>query len=233
MTDQSVATRTEQQAPPREGVVDRVRALQPLIAANSARGEQDRRVPEESITALREAGAFKIGVPARFGGYQTDVRTMLDVSAAVGEADGGTAWAVTLMNVCSWITGTMSEQAQNDVWGENPDARISGVLAPTAEVVKVDGGYRVTGRWYYNSGSWHSDWANLGIPIVDESGEVVDQGSALIPKGDLELEETWFVAGMRASGSNCLVATDVFVPEHRIFSVPAMTSGDYLTPFKD
>jgi alkylation response protein AidB-like acyl-CoA dehydrogenase len=233
MTDQSVAARTEQQAPPREGVVDRVRALQPLIAANSARGEQDRRVPEESITALCEAGAFKIGVPARFGGYQTDVRTMLDVSAAVGEADGGTAWAVTLMNVCSWITGTMSEQAQNDVWGENPDARISGVLAPTAEVVKVDGGYRVTGRWYYNSGSWHSDWANLGIPIVDESGEVVDQGSALIPRDDLELEETWFVAGMRASGSNCLVATDVFVPEHRIFSVPAMTSGDYLTPFKD
>ncbi|WCT05747.1 acyl-CoA dehydrogenase family protein [Rhodococcus qingshengii] len=234
MTDQSLATRpSDQPSPTREEIVARVRGLQPLIAANGARGEQDRRVPEETISALREAGAFKIGVPARFGGYETDVRTMLDVSGAVGEADGGTAWAVTLMNVCAWLTGTMSEQAQEDVWGANPDARISGVLTPTAEVVKVDGGYRVNGRWYYNSGSWHSDWANLGIPIVDEHGEVVDQGSALIPKSELQLEETWFVAGMRASGSNCLVANDVFVPEHRIFSVPEFTAGNYLSPFKD
>ena len=87
------------------------------------------------------------------------------------------------------------------------------MLAPTAETVKVAGGYRVTGRWYYNSGSWHADWATLGIPVTDESGEVVNQGLALIPRADCEIEETWFVAGMKSSGSNCMIASDVFVPD--------------------
>ena len=134
------------------------------------------------------------------------MRTMLDVSAAVGEADGGTAWVVTLLNVCAWLTGLFPEQAQDDVFKADPDALVSGVLAPTAQAVKVDGGWRITGRWYYNSGSWHATWAVLGIPVTDESGEVEDQGVALIPAADMVVEDTWFVAGMKSSGSNCLVA---------------------------
>ena len=157
---------------------------------------------EESIAALTEAGAFKVAQPRRYGGYETSVRTMLEVSSAVAEADGGTSWVVALCNGCAWLTGLFPEQAQDDVWAGHPDARVSGVLAPTAETVKVAGGYRVTGRWYYNSGSWHADWATLGIPVTDESGEVVNPGLALIPRADCEIEETWFVAGMKSSGSN-------------------------------
>jgi alkylation response protein AidB-like acyl-CoA dehydrogenase len=214
-------------------LVDRVRELQPLLADNAAKGELDRRVVEESITALTEAGIFRIAQPKRYGGYETSMRTMLDVSAAVAEADGGTAWVVTLCNVCAWLVGLFSEQAQDDVWGANPDAKVSGVLAPTAETTAVDGGYRVTGRWYYNSGSWHADWAGVGIPITDADGQVVDQGMALIPRSDLEIEDTWFVAGMRSSGSNCLIADDVFVPAHRVMSVPPAIEGHYATERTD
>jgi alkylation response protein AidB-like acyl-CoA dehydrogenase len=218
---------TEQPAPTTEAVLARIRDILPLLAKNAAQGEVDRRVTEESITALTEAGAFKIAQPRRYGGYGLPVRSMLEVSATVGEADGGTAWVVALSNVCAWLAGLFSEQAQDDVWGANPDAKVSGVLAPTAETTKVDGGYRVTGRWYYNSGSWHADWAGVGIPLTDERGEVVDQGMALIPRIDLGLEETWFVAGMRSSGSNCLIAQDVFVPDHRVMSVPPAIAGQY------
>lgn len=132
-----------------------------------------------------------------------------------------------LSNVCAWLAGLFSGQAQDDIWGTNPDAKVSGVLTPTAETTKVDGGWRVTGRWYYNSGSWHADWAGLGIPLTDESGAVVDQGMALLPRTDLGFEDTWFVAGMRSSGSNCLIADDVFVPEHRVMSVPPAIGGQY------
>jgi alkylation response protein AidB-like acyl-CoA dehydrogenase len=211
-----------------EELLARIRDLQPLLAANAARGESERRVVEESIVALTEAGAFKIAQPRRYGGYETSIRTLLDVSAAVAEADGGTAWVVALCNVCAWIVGLYPQQAQDDVWKDNPDAKVSGVLTPSAETVKVDGGWRVTGRWYYNSGSWHADWAGVGIPITDADGQVVDQGMALIPRADLGLEETWFVAGMKSSGSNCLIAEDVFVPEHRVMSVSAGIAGDYL-----
>ena len=214
-------------------IVARARELKPLLSANAAQGEKDRRVVEESITAMKDAGLFKIAIPKRYGGYQTSMRTMLEVSAAVAEADGGTAWVLTLTNVCNWLVGLMGQQAQDDVFGADPDARVSGVLAPTAQTRKVDGGYRVSGKWYYNSGSYHCTWAVMGIPITDEQGNVVDQGCALIPRSDMGFEETWFVAGMRSSGSNCLIADDVFVPDHRVISVPPAIGGDYPTPHTD
>ncbi|HEY0936865.1 MAG TPA: acyl-CoA dehydrogenase family protein [Trebonia sp.] len=212
-------------------LVARARALHPLLAANAEQGETDRRVAEESIKALTDAGLFKISVPRRYGGYETSARTMLEVSAAVAEADGGTAWVVTLVNVCNWLVGLFPQQAQDDVFGTDPGTLVSGVLAPTSTAVKVDGGWRVSGKWFYNSGSWHATWAGLGIPVTDASGEVISQGVALIPRTDLSLEDTWFVAGMRSSGSNCLIADDVFVPGHRVLLMPPAIGGDYPTEY--
>jgi alkylation response protein AidB-like acyl-CoA dehydrogenase len=160
-------------APSTAELVQRARALRPLLAANAVQGEADRRVTDESIKAMTDAGLFKIAVPKRYGGYETSVRTMLEVSAAVGEADGGTAWVLTLINVCQWLIGLFPQQAQDDVFGADPDALVSGVLAPTAAAVKVDGGWRITGKWYYNSGSWHATWAGLGFPVTGADGQVV------------------------------------------------------------
>lgn len=87
------------------------------------------------------------------------------------------------------------------MFGADLDAKVSGVLAPTAESRKVDGGWRVSGKWFYNSGSWHATWAVMCIPITDEAGEVVNQGLALIPRADMELEEpgSWPGCGLRAA----------------------------------
>jgi alkylation response protein AidB-like acyl-CoA dehydrogenase len=213
--------------PSGEELLARARELSPLLAANASQGEADRRVVEESIAALTDAGLFKIAVPKRYGGYETSVRTMLEVSAAVAEADGGTAWVLTLLNVCAWLVGLFPQQAQDDVFGADPGALVSGVVAPTSTAVKVDGGWQVSGKWFYNSGSWHATWAALGIPVTDANGDVVNQGLALFPRADLTLEDTWFVAGMKSSGSNCLVAEDVFVPEHRVMLMPSAIGGDY------
>ncbi|WP_020389749.1 acyl-CoA dehydrogenase family protein [Kribbella catacumbae] len=216
-------------SPTSRELLARIAELQPMIRKNAAQGEEDRRVVEESIQACRDAGLFKVAQPKRYGGYETSMRTMLDVSAAVGEADGGTAWVVALLNVCAWLTGTFPEQAQDDVWAQDPDALVSGVLTPSAETRKVDGGHQITGRWFWNSGSYHASWAVLGIPITNDVGEVVDQGLALVPRADLDFEETWFVAGMKSTGSNCLIAKDVFVPDHRVISVPQSIEGTYAT----
>jgi alkylation response protein AidB-like acyl-CoA dehydrogenase len=231
MTD--VTDRPADTIPTAADLVGRIKNLHPLIRARAAQGEADRRVTTEVIDALAAAGVFKVAQPRRYGGYETSMRTMLDVSAAVGEADGGTAWVVTLLNVCAWMMGTCPQQAQDDVWGSDADALVSGVLAPTAETRKVEGGHMVSGRWYYNSGSWHASWALLGVPLTDDSGEVVDQGLALIPRADLDYEDTWFVAGMKSTGSNCLIARDVFVPDHRIVSVPPAIEGHYATEHTD
>jgi hypothetical protein len=97
-------------------LVARARGLRATTAANAAAGEQDRRVTEDSIMAMTGAGLFKIAVPRRYGGYETSVRIMLEVSAAVGEADGATSWVPTLVNVCNWMVGLFPEQAQDDIY---------------------------------------------------------------------------------------------------------------------
>lgn len=205
----------------------RVKELHPLLAGNAAAGEQDRRVREESIAALSEAGLFRLAIPKRYGGYETSIHTMVDAAATVAEADGGTAWIVGLINVSAWLTGLFPVKAQDEVFGTDPEARVTSVLAPSAESRKVDGGWLVSGKWFYNSGAWHSTWTVLGIPITDEAGEVVDQGLALIPRSEMTMEDIWFVAGMKSTGSNAVIAQDVFVPEHRILRVPDAIVGQF------
>ncbi|GAA4682537.1 acyl-CoA dehydrogenase family protein [Streptomyces youssoufiensis] len=214
--------------PTRAELVARATALQALLREQAPRIEADRRVTDEVIDALTEAGLFKLTVPRRFGGYETDIRTVLDVSAAIAEGDGSTGWVVTLVSTCNWLAGLFSPQAQDDVFGADPDARVTGVFSPTSSSRKVAGGWRLTGRWYYNSGSWHSTWAVLGMPLTNEGGEVVDQAMVLVPRAELTMEDVWFTAGMRGSGSNCLIAEDVFVPEHRVASVPGALGGEDL-----
>ena len=226
-------TATAVDVPSKEGLLERAEALKPLLVRNAAQAEEARRIPEESIAALTEAGLFRVVVPRRFGGYEVPFDTKLAVSAKLGEACGSTAWVVTLTNVCSWLAGLYREQAQQDIWGSNADARICGVLAPTSETRREDGGLRVSGRWGYASGCLHADWAVLGVPVVDEAGEPVDQGLAMIPMSELTIEDTWFVAGMKGTGSNTLVAQDVFVPDHRILSVPAAINHQYATEHTD
>ena len=213
-------------------LVARAKSLRPLLQKNAAKTEEDRRVAEENIQAIADAGLFRIMVPKRYGGYEMNFRTMLGISAALGEGCGSTAWVVTLINVSNWLASLYPQQAQDDVFGANPNARVAGVLAPTAKTRRVDGGLIVTGKWYYSSGSLHATWGLVGVPVVNEAGVQVDQGVGLIPMEQLSIEDTWYVTGMKGTGSNALVANEVFVPDYRILSLPRAIEGDYPTELK-
>lgn len=216
-----------------ESVIGRIAALRPMLEANTKQTEADRRVVEENITSLREARAFKVAVPKRYGGAEATIRAKLEVSREVAMGCGSTAWVTALMNVCAFFVGLMNEQAQDDVWGDNPDARIAGVLTPSATARKVDGGMRVTGAWAWASGSYHADWSYVGMPVVNDAGEFLYPAVGLIPNTDVTIEDTWFTSGMRGTGSNTLHANDVFVPDHRLHSVPGLLTHQYDTPFVD
>jgi len=216
----------------RAELVERAAKLVPLLTGNAQRTEDGRRVVDENIAAIEAGGLFTIMQPKRFGGLEVDFRTKLEVTRELARGCGSTAWATSLMNVCAWFTGLWGEQAQRDVWEHSPSNRIAGVFAPTGTAQVVDGGYRVSGKWGWASGCLHSQWALVGIPI-EHNGEVVDQGMVLIPMSDLTIDDTWFVTGMKGTGSNTLVVNDVFVPAHRYASVFKMLHGEVATPFKD
>lgn len=224
---------TTPRAPGAEELLDRVAQIAPVLARHAPDGDRDRRLAQESIDALAEAGLLKITVPRRFGGFEVPIWTKMQVSAAIAQTDGATAWVATLINVCHWLGGLFGDRAQQDIWGENPGARIAGVLTPVPDVQRVDGGYLVTGKWPYASGSLHADWALLGFLVPGPDGEVVDEALAVVPMAELSIEDTWFVSGMRGTGSNTIVGEGVFIPEHRVMSMRAALRNEYPTPHTD
>jgi 3-hydroxy-9,10-secoandrosta-1,3,5(10)-triene-9,17-dione monooxygenase len=211
----------------------RAEALQSLLRKNAADSDKNRRASEENIQAIAEAGLFRLMVPKRYGGHEGTLRSHLEVSAALAEACGGTAWVTALINVCAWFTGLFPKRAQDEVFGANPDARVSGVFTPSKQSRRVAGGLIISGKWYFSSGSLHADWAMVGVIEHDESGALKKQFLALVPMKEVSIEDTWYTAGMRASGSNCIVGNDVFVPDHRLMDLGAVLQGEYPTEFKN
>ena len=210
-------------------LVERARELFPLIRANAAATEAGRRVVDANIEALQSAGLLRVSLPRRYGGHEADLRTTIAVSGEIARACGSTGWVTALLNMCNWVVGLYPERVQDEVFGANPDARIAAVVAPRATTRKVEGGFVVSGRWPWASGCLHAQWAALGMPVVDAAGTPVDQGLALIPMAELSIEDTWHSTGMRGTGSNTVVAQEVFVPDYRIMSLPQAIEGTYPT----
>jgi 3-hydroxy-9,10-secoandrosta-1,3,5(10)-triene-9,17-dione monooxygenase len=217
----------------RQALVASARELQPLLERNASRTEADRRVAEENLTAIRSADLLKIAVPRRFGGLETDIRTMLEVSRELGRGCGSTAWVTTLSNSGSRLLGAGPLEAQQDVWGHGPDAFLCGSVFGVPTVKQVSDGLVVSGKWTYVSGSLHADWALLGVPQCNEMGEKTGQALGLCRASELVIEDTWHAAGMKGSGSHTIVAQEVFIPDHRLLSMAAIAGPDRPTPYKD
>lgn len=213
-------------------LVARATDLIPLIREHAAASSEGRAVVPEVITALEEAELLNLFVPRRYGGHGATMRTSMEVLAEIARGDGSTAWAASLLNVCTWFATTFSQQAQDDVFGANPRAKVSGIFTPGSVMTRVPGGYRVSGKWPYSSGSFAADWAALGIAMEVPEGED-PRALALFSRDQFTIEPTWFVTGMKGSGSDTIVLDDQFVPDHRVQRFADMREAQYLTPHRD
>ncbi len=183
--------------------------------------EADRRLCGESVDLIRNNGLLRTVQPRSCGGHELPFRSYIDVLAAVGEGCGATAWVLGVWHAHSWLMGHFPEQAQQEVYGDNPDTFVSAVIAPRGKAVRqADGSYVLNGFWPFGSGCEHSQWLILGAEVFDESGDLIDEADLLIPSGDVEIKDDWYVAGLQGTGSNSLVARDVRIPPHRYLSIP-------------
>ncbi|MFF0746717.1 acyl-CoA dehydrogenase family protein [Streptomyces sp. NPDC004111] len=198
--------------------LERAYALGPLLRSHALRCETERRLIEPVVTALTEAGMFKLWLPARFGGTQAGARTLVEVLAALAEGDGSAAWLTSHMAAGTWMAGRFPEPVRSEILA-HPDVRITGVLSPSARARPVPGGWRVTGRWPYNSGGSLSTHVMLGCLFTDEAGRTTGQALCAISAGDLTFEDTWHVLGMRATASSTATATDLFLPAGRVVAM--------------
>jgi 3-hydroxy-9,10-secoandrosta-1,3,5(10)-triene-9,17-dione monooxygenase len=194
----------------------RARELAPSLAARVTEADLLRRLPDETVADLQRAGFFRMLQPSRWGGFEVDPGTFFDVQATLAAACPSTAWVLGVVGVHNWQLALFPQQAQEEVWGEDSTTLISSSYAPTGKVARVEGGFRVSGRWSFSSGCDHCRWAFLGGMVPPETeGKPPEMRTFLVPRRDYRIDDTWHVAGLKATGSKDVVVEDAFVPEHR------------------
>jgi 3-hydroxy-9,10-secoandrosta-1,3,5(10)-triene-9,17-dione monooxygenase len=210
------AAAEEAAIPTPEEMVRRARELAPVLKERAQKTAELRRLPEETMADLHDGGFFKIVQPARYGGYELTPLTLFEVQIELGAGCPSTAWVTGVLGVHSWQMALFPEEAQEEAWGDDPSVLISSSYAPVGKIKRVDGGYRVSGRWSFSSGCDYSDWVFLGgfVPPEGEGGRP-DMRTFMIPRADYQIVDNWHVAGLKGSGSKDVVVEDAFVPDHR------------------
>jgi 3-hydroxy-9,10-secoandrosta-1,3,5(10)-triene-9,17-dione monooxygenase len=216
---------TDAVAADREALLARARDLVPVLSEHAARGEDDRRLTDEAVAALRRAGMFRLSAPRRVGGHEVDTRTCLDVCAELAHGDGSASWVTALMNTGAYLVGLLPDRARDEVFGIDAQAAVCAQLSTNATARPEEGGFVVSGRWAWASGSYWAQWSLPTVPLFGEDGELADLCVILVPTSEMTIEDTWFAAGMAATASNTFVAEDVFVPEYRTLSVSEIAQG--------
>ncbi len=197
-------------------LLERARRLVPAFKARTAQADKDLKVPQESVAELQSAGLLRALQPRAFGGYEVDPRTFFEIQTILAEGCMSTAWIYGVMGVHPWQLARYPIEAQREVWADDHDSLICSTYMPAAKVTVVEGGYRISGRWGFSSGSEHCQWVLLG-GILPADGELAaEHGTFLLPRRDYQIERNWDVMGLRGTGSHDIVVEDVFVPAHRV-----------------
>lgn len=205
-------------------LLDRVRALQPLIRDAARETESNRRVSKKIMGLLKEAEVTRLVRPAAFGGYEYGTSEMAQIAFELGRACGSTGWCGSLAICYQWMTSFFSLEAQRDVWA-NPDNLVAGSYNP-AKAEIVPGGIKVAGAWPFASNCENSEWLMLGAAVPNSAGPPTIMW-ALVPITDVVVDqETWFTCGLQGTGSKTVRSTKpVFVPDHRLIKFSDVLAG--------
>ena len=215
--------------PTAEELVGRARKLAPKLRERALKAERDRQIPLESVEEYIDAGLIHTLRPKRWGGYEHDHEVAFDIAIELGKSTcGSSAWCLNYLADHACMLALFPEEAQHDVWSENKAACIATSAAPTGTVTVVPGGYRLDGRWSWCSGLRHSQWIMIGGLAFRPGEDHPDMRLYIVPVSQLKTDDTWYCAGLRASGSITCIADNVFVPEHR--SVSFQTLRDASSP---
>lgn len=200
--------------------VERARGLASIIAANADRTERERRIADDVITAFDEAGIPRMLMPASLGGGAVDILTFNRVIETLAAADGSTAWCMAQSLASSHAAGFLDPQIAREVFG-GPRAIVAwGPPGGPTKAQVVDGGYRVTGKWRFASGSANATWMGGhsqvyerdGKPRLDAAGRPVMR-TMLFKPAQATIHDTWHVIGLRGTASNDYEVADLFVPD--------------------
>jgi len=211
-------------APPHNVLVERAREI--ACKARALSGEVDARgtVSAEVIRDLYDADLMRMVQPRQFGGLGRKWVEFVEIIYTLAQGCASTGWVYCVLAGHSGAMSDFPQQALEDVWGSNPENLVSSAYAPTGRLTAVDGGYRLSGRFPFSSGSDYAQWAVVGAMAMSQDGVPMPL-ICLAPRTDLGVEDDWDVVGLKATASKSLTADDIFVPAHRVVPTPPIIEG--------
>lgn len=205
--------------PTPETLIARARAMIPQLKERAKRCTAERNVPAETVIEMQEAGFFRVLQPKRWGGYEMHPNVFFDVQRALAEGCMSTGWIYGVLGCHPYELALFHNQAQQEVWGADSSTLVSSTYQPVGQVERTEGGFYLSGRWGFSSGSLHCQWVLLGALVWPEGGPgsgPPDMRTFLLPRSDYQvIEGTWETFGLQGTGSYDIVVERAFVPEYR------------------
>jgi 3-hydroxy-9,10-secoandrosta-1,3,5(10)-triene-9,17-dione monooxygenase len=229
MSEASVSTGNEIPSAGRyDDVVRHAHDLVPVLRGRIREADDLRRLPDATCDDIRRTGIARILQPARYGGLEAPLHSMVDILMPIGVGCGSTSWVLAQYIMHNYMIARWPERAQDDVWNDKPDALVSGILIPRiGKAKRVEGGISLTGRWPFVTGVPGADWCILSGMTEDPDGGEPSETYFLIPSDEVEILDTWNGIGLKGTGSHDVQVTDLVVPDHRTVTIEDFKGGNF------
>ncbi|KJF24285.1 hydroxylase [Rhodococcus sp. AD45-ID] len=210
-------------------VLDNIVALADDLRARAEEAESLGRLPDDMAKGLKSSGIIRMLARKEYDGFEAHPRDFSEAVMKTASVYGSAGWVAGIVGVHPWQLAMADPKVQQEVLGSDSDTWQASPYMPGGVATPVDGGYIVSGRWQFSSGTDHCDWIFLGAMIGDKNGAPLmpPQGlHVILPRSDYEIvEDSWDVVGLRGTGSKDIIVTNQFIPSYRVMDAGKVIDG--------
>ncbi len=185
------------------------------IAESEAQvADHNKTVSEDVVEAIKAAKLSKLLLPKQYGEPQVDLKGYARIIRTVGSYNISAAWLTYLYSIHNMLVAHLPKKGKEEVI--NQGGLIADIFAPVGKAEKDGDGFRITGTYSFVSGVLYSDWVALALKMKLDDSEVPELCMLMMPTSEVEIVKNWDTLGLRGTGSNQVVADNVYVPKHRL-----------------
>lgn len=200
-------------------VLERAKSVVAKLKAGQATFEARRELTSEAMQALHEARLFRLLLPKSLGGDAVNLVTMTQVTQIISAADASAGWCIGQGGGCAMTAAYMKPEVAKRLFGA-PNAVLAWGAGINGRAIAVPGGYRISGKWSFASGSRHATLLGAHCKIIEADGKprLRPDGrpadlTALLPRSKATIHDVWNVMGLKGTGSDSYEVKDLLVPD--------------------